>query len=149
KALRREHGEALVAGMRRSGFAPSTTRLSYMLFSRLCDRAVSRRLLASHPVDRDFHRSVLRPLLRLDPDAEPKALTEPQAQRFLNTARAHSRLFDLFATAFLGGLRVGELTGLQLPDDQVNVVGGDRVRQLHVARTLLKNSTRTPVTGPP
>src|SRR5262249_24802363 len=44
KALRREHAECLVVGMRRGGFAPSTTRFSYMLFSRLCDRAISRRL---------------------------------------------------------------------------------------------------------
>ena len=147
--LRREHAEALVTGMRRAGFAPATTRLSYMLFNRLLDRAVSRRLLAANPVDRDFFKSELRPLLKLEADSEPKAMTEPQAQQFLATAREHSRLFDLFTTGFLAGLRVGELTGLELDDDQVNVVGGHRVRQLHIVRTLLKDSTTHPVTGSP
>jgi integrase len=143
--LKREHAKALVTGMRKAGFAPSTTRLSYLMFSQVLDHAVSERLLPTHPVDRDYYKKKLRPHFRT-PKGKPKALTEPQAQQFLAAAREHSRLFDLFATGFLAGLRVGELTGLQLGDDEHDVER--RVRRLHIQRTLLKDSTKNPVTGP-
>jgi integrase len=147
--LRREHAEALVIGMKRAGYAPATTALSYGLFSQLCDRGVSRRLLAAHPVDREFYKKVLKPHLKTsDEDADPKALTEAETTHFLTIARQHSRLYPLYATGFTTGCRSVELLALQLTDDQVNLVAGERIRQLQVARTLTKGRTKHPTTGP-
>ena len=49
---------------------------------------------------------------------------------------------------FLTGARLGELRGLQLDDVQTNLVDGRRVRQLRIARSLGRGSTRVPVAGP-
>jgi integrase len=48
----------------------------------------------------------------------------------------------------LTGCRLGELCGLRLSDDQVNLVAGHRVRQLFVERHLTRASTVRPVVGP-
>jgi hypothetical protein len=77
------HAEALVTGMRQDGFAPRTTAVAYRLLSLLLDRAVSRGFLPQHPVDREFFRRELRPLLLPSKDEVVKAFTEAQAQTFL------------------------------------------------------------------
>src|SRR5262249_24538111 len=106
-------------------------------------------LLPAHPVDREFYKKVLKPHLKTsDEDADPKALTEAETTHFLAIARQHSRLYPLYATGFTTGCRIGELLALPLADDQVNLVAGQRIRQLQVAPTLTKGRTKHPTTGP-
>ena len=146
--LTRGHVEALVTGLRQQGFAPDTVRVPYRLLCLLLDRAVSRGLLARHLVDRDLRRE-LRPFVRATKD-QVKAFTQEQAQRFLAVSATHAPLLhDLYVTGFCTGLRVGELTALQLDDDQTNLVDGRRVRQIKIERSLGQlSSMQHPTPGP-
>jgi integrase len=144
--LTANHVLAVVSGMRTDGFSPRTVQTTSRLLSALLDRAVTRGLLARHPITREFFKTELKPLLTV-PKAERervKAFTEAQAKQFLAAARA-SRLRDLFVTLLLSGLRIGEALGLQLPDDHV----ANGHRGVRVERTLLRGSTIHPTCGPP
>jgi integrase len=148
--VQRAHVHALVASMRQGGFAPRTTAATYRLLHQLLERAASAGLLAQHPIDRDFWRTQLKPLLRIPKDTmQVKAFTEAQARAFLAITQERSRLHDFYVTGFLSGGRLRELCGLQLDDLHVNLVQGQRVRQLAIVRQLLRGSTSHPVTGPP
>ena len=69
---------------------------------------------------------------------------------FLAVARERSALHRLYLTGFLSGLRLGELCGLQLDDDQWHVIDGKRARQLRVERQLGQDqrSLRAPAPTP-
>src|SRR5262249_55188307 len=142
------HIEALVAGLRAGGFSPSTTAQAFRLCSAVLDRAVGLGLLPRHPVDRDTLRTVIRPMLRTAKHSRVKAFTQDQARAFLDAAARCSRFSRVYTTGFLTGLRLGELLGLQITDDQVNVVDGRHVRQLGICRTLNPRSVRTAMVGP-
>ena len=146
--LSRGHVEALVEGMRKAGFAPRTTASTYRLCSAVLDRAVAVGLLPRHPIDRDTLKTIIRPLLKPSKASTIKAFTEDQMRQFLAVTAQHSRLHDLYLAGFGTGARLGELLGLQLPDDQMHVVDGRRVRQLRIERSLCPGSTITPVCGP-
>jgi integrase len=144
--LTANHVLALVSGMRREGFAPRTVQTTQRLVHALLDRAVTRGLLARHPITTEFFKTELKPLLTV-PKAEReriKAFTQEQAKAFLVAAHS-SRLRDLFITLLLSGLRIGEALGLQLPDDHV----AHGHRGIRVERTLLRGSTVRPTCGPP
>jgi integrase len=104
------------------------------------------RPLPSHPISRELYRDELKPLLTVPRGQRAvKAFTADQAAHFLAVAREHSRLAECYSVGFLSGLRLGELLGLQLDDDQVD----HGHRTLAISRTLLGGSTTTPVCGPP
>jgi integrase len=139
--LRAGHVQALVEGMRRDGFARGTVRVTVLLFTMLLDEAVDQGLLASHPITKTLVRKKLAPLLKPPKGTKPvKAFTAEQVQRFLAASQAHSRLDALYRVGFCTGLRLGELIGLQIHDDQVVLVRGTPVRRLHVERS---RGTRT------
>ena len=129
----RHHVEACITGLRQR-LAPRTVRDAFRLLRVLLDRAHHRGLLPVHPIDRTL-QGELRPLLKPKKGA-PKALTIEQTQQFLATAAAHSTLHDLYVTGFATGCRLGELCGLQFADDVVSIVGGTKVRQLRIERSL-------------
>src|SRR5262249_3431864 len=128
------HVEALVTGLRRDHFAPDTVRVAYRIVSTLLNRAVTRGLLPSNPVSSEL-RQELQAYVEPKKDTI-KAFTKAEAQQFLAVSAKHSRLHHLYVTGLLTGMRVGELTGLRLDDDQRNEVNGRPVRQLRVARSL-------------
>ena len=141
------HVEALVTGLRNGGYAPDTVRSVHRLFVTLLNRAVARGLLGRHPLDAELRKELAKHMKATKPPV--KAFTEEQARRFLTVAREKSRLYPLYLTGFLAGLRLGELCGLQLDDDRWDLVNGERRRQLHVDRSLSQLcSARNPEPGP-
>lgn len=139
---------AIVTGMRDAGYAPATVRLVLVAASGILTKAVGDRLLPYHPVDAAVRHDI-RPLLKAPIAPQVKAFTEDEARHFLALAKAQSSLYGLYLTGFLGGLRLGELTGLQLEDDRWMAINGKRVRQLGVERTLGQHASMThPEPGP-
>jgi integrase len=136
RALRAGHVQALVEGLRRDGFAPGTVRVTVLLFTMVLDEAVDQGLLSFHPITKAFFRKKLAPLLKPPKGKKSvKAFTAEQVQRFLAVSRESSRLDDLYRVGFTTGLRLGELIGLQLRDDQVALVHGVPARRLRVERS--------------
>jgi integrase len=115
------HVEDCYAQMERDGDGAWTRRMAGTLLSNALRHAVRLKLIAFNPA-----ADVVKARPR---DKEMLFLTEPQTRAFLAAAESR-RLFALFALAIGGGLRQGELLGLQWPD--IDFERG----ALTVARTL-------------
>lgn len=128
--LHRGHVQALIEAKAAAGYAPDSVRIIFATTRALTDAAVGDRLLRVPPIDPALRKSLRRLWTRQE--TEPRPFTVEQMQRFLATARAQSALAPLYETGFHAGLRLGELTGLQLDD----LVTMPKSRKLHVQRQL-------------
>ena len=153
----------LIAEAKRAeGYARDSVRIMVQAASQLLSRAVEDELLRHHPLDLAA-RARIREALR--PTAAEKATRETTVRcfnpyengdgtldvpTFLAVARERSALYPLYLTGFLSGLRLGELCGLKLDDDQRHVIDGKRARQLRVERQLGQDqrSLRAPAPTP-
>jgi integrase len=146
--LQRGHVQALVEAKAREGHAPDSVKLVFGTIRSLCDAAVGDRLLRVHPIDPVLRRGFRRLWKRTD--SEPKPFTVDQMQRFLATAREESSLASLYEVSFLAGLRLGELTGLQLDDLIVTPSGKAKLkvdRQLGQRSSMLNPEPTSPKSG--
>jgi integrase len=146
--LQRGHVQALVEAKAHEGYAPDSVKLVFGTIRSLCDAAVGDRLLRVHPIDPALRKGLRRLWRRTD--SEPKPFTVDQMQRFLATAREESSLASLYEVGFLAGLRLGELTGLQLDDLVVTPSGKRKLRaerQLGQHTSMLNPEPTPPKSG--
>jgi integrase len=139
----------LLVVTKRKVYSATTVRLIFRVLDPLLATAVADGILPRHPITRDLKRE-LQPHVKRERGEVVKAFTEEHAKLFLTTARQCSRLYSLYASQFLAGLRIGEACGLQLDDDRQAIREGKRVRELHIERQLGQEcSMLDPQPGPP
>jgi integrase len=99
--------QQLYSSLRNDGISPRKIQLTHSILHGALERALQLGLLHRNPA-----AVVTRPKV---PTKEMQILSLDQAQKFLQVASEH-RLYALFRLALLGGLRLGELLGLQWKD---------------------------------
>jgi integrase len=143
--LHRGHVKTLVITKKREGQSPASVRLMFVTLNAIADAAIGDRLLRAHPADQAL-RKELKGHMRTA-KSQPKPFTVPQMQTFLQVAREHSTLHPLYVVGFTAGLRLGELSGLQLND-----LSTGAKPKLHITRQLgqdasMVNPVPTPTKG--
>ncbi len=108
----------------RAGLAPATVHKQYRVLHDVLEHAVRWGLLQRNPAD------MARPP-RVE-TFEPRPWDEEEVRVFLGEAKRSSRLYPLYLTALLTGMRLGELLGLRRED--VDLAGGT----LRVQQTLYR-----------